>query len=88
VAGVPAAEEQVCRVHFESYDASSDELTYEVALTAYALGYTAGQNPDYSQRSFDDIEPDLRHGYASETQGSYDSWRDFTRFGFERGGSF
>jgi hypothetical protein len=73
------------RTHFESHPARSSGLTYEHARTGYALGHVASRNPGYSGRSYDEVEPELRGGFTGEHAGSYDSLRDFTRYGYERG---
>jgi len=73
------------RTHFESHPARASGLTYEHARTGYALGHVASRNPGYSGRSFDEVETDLRGGFTGEHAGSYDTLRDFTRYGYERG---
>ena len=60
-------------------------MTYERALPGYTLGYVAAGNPGYRGRRFEEIEPDLRHGFTEEPGTDYDTLRDFTRYGYERG---
>jgi hypothetical protein len=81
----PAAEEQACRAHFVTVVGLPAEMTYERARTGYQLGYLAARNPDYHGRQFDEIEPDLRHGFTGEHAGEYDTLREFARYGFGRG---
>jgi hypothetical protein len=81
---LPNAELEACRVRLES--APSDEMVSEVALAAFALGYMASQNPDYRGRGFDQVEPDLRHGFSGADSG-YDAWRGYTMYGYQRGSS-
>jgi hypothetical protein len=70
---------------YESHPARSTGLPYERARTGYTLGYAAARNPDYSGRSFEDVETHLRSGFTGPHASSYDSLRDFTRRGYERG---
>ena len=84
VAELPEEEQQACRVHFEAYEVRPAGMTYERALPGYTLGYMAAGNPDYRGRAFEEVEPDLRHGFAGETGTDYDTVRDFTRYGYER----
>lgn len=77
-------EDQDCRVYYEAHPARST-VSYDQARTGYTLGYTAARNPDYTGRTFEDVEPHLRGGYTGSRAGSYDTLRDFTRRGYERG---
>lgn len=67
---------------------------FERARPGYQLGYVARQNPDYSGRSFNDIEPELRKVWESRartegsTGGSGSSWPDvrgFVDFAYQQG---
>lgn len=82
---LPEEEHQACRVHFEAYELRPAGMTFERALPGYTLGYVASANPDYRGRPFEEIEPDLRHGFHDEPDMTHDSLRDFTRYGYERG---
>jgi hypothetical protein len=79
-------EERDCRTFYESHPARA-AVPYERARTVYVVGYAAARNPDYTGRSYDDVEPHLRNGFTGSRAGSYDSLRDFTRRGYERGTS-
>ncbi|HST60508.1 MAG TPA: hypothetical protein VLK84_17540, partial [Longimicrobium sp.] len=79
-------EERDCRTFYESHPARST-VPYEQARTVYVVGYAAARNPDYTGRTYDDVEPHLRSGWSGSRAGSYDSLRDFTRRGYERGTS-
>jgi hypothetical protein len=81
----PEAEEQACRAHFTTLTVVPAEMTYDRARTGYALGYVASRNPEYQGRQFDEIEPDLRQGFAGENADEYDALREFTRYGYTRG---
>jgi hypothetical protein len=80
---MPGAEEEACRLHFTSIAVLPAEMTYERARTGYSLGYLARQNPGYSGRGFEEIEPELRAGFIDRPD-EYDSLRDFTRWAYER----
>jgi hypothetical protein len=84
ISDIPREEEQLCRLHFESYDRRPPGLTFETARTAYQIGYMAAENPSYRDRQFDSIETDLRHGLGEVESEEYAALRDFSRFGYER----
>lgn len=79
------ADEEACRQHFASITVVAPDMTYERARTGYALGYVASRNPDYVGRPFEELEGDLRDGFGAEHEHSYDTLREFTRYGYERG---
>jgi hypothetical protein len=78
-------DEQDCRTFYDSHSVRSAGIPFENARTVYTVGYIAGRNPEYTGRSFDDIEPNLRSGFTGSRSGSYDSLRDFARRGYDRG---
>ena len=79
------------RYYRTHYDASPNRLAdrrYDDVKPAYYLGHVASRNPDYASRSFDEIEPDLRNGWARDTKyGSWDAVRSYASEGFNRGRS-
>jgi hypothetical protein len=77
-------EETHYRTHYESHPARTT-VTYPQARTYYVVGYTAARNPAYMGRSYDEIEPEIRRGFTGTRAQSYDSMRDFCRYGYERG---
>ena len=77
-------EETHYRTHFDSHPARAT-VTYPQARTYYVIGYTASRNPSYAGRPFDDIEPEIRRGFTGSHASSYESMRDFCRYGYERG---
>jgi hypothetical protein len=85
IAELPEEEHQACLLHFEAYTPRPADMTFETALPGYGLGYVAARNPDYRGRRFEDIEPDLRHGFNTDLDTEYPAMRDFARFGYERG---
>lgn len=84
---MPESEDEVCRAHFMRIAAPPPGMTYDRARPAYAVGYLASRNPGYRGRPFDELELELREGFREDGTGSYDSVRDFARFGYERGSS-
>ena len=61
--------------------------SYDTARPAYQLGYLAGNNPDYQDRKFDDVETDLRRGWESQSASRAD-WNDvrgYARDAYDRG---
>ena len=70
-----------------SRPADAPDLSYDTARPAYQLGYVAGQNPDYANRNFDDVEVDLRRGWDSQPGGraDWDSVRGYARDAWDRG---
>jgi hypothetical protein len=58
---------------------------YEDARVGYLLGSAAGHNPGYRDRSFEEIEVDLRHGFdQSEWDYTYEEMRPYIRQGYRR----
>lgn len=66
---------------------NAGDIDYDHARSFYHLGALARRNPDYSGRGFEDVEPDLRHGWredVSDRFGSWDEVRPYVRTGYER----
>lgn len=63
-------------------------LSYDDARPAYQLGHLAGRNPDYANRTFDEVEGDLRRGWTSDIAAKHGDWtsvRSHARAAYERG---
>jgi hypothetical protein len=76
------------RQRFETYSGRVPGRTYDDVRPAYYLGHLASRNPDYRNRSFENIESDLRRGWMSDNKyGPWDEARDFAREGYTRGRS-
>jgi uncharacterized protein (TIGR02271 family) len=76
------------RSKFESGNTSGSDFTYDRARPLYQLGYLASQNPDYSGRSFEQIEPELRRGWTHDLSSRFGEWdkvRGFAADAFKRG---
>jgi uncharacterized protein (TIGR02271 family) len=81
-------DDQYYRQHFESTrgaSRSSAYSSYDSARPAYQVGHLAAMNPDYENRTFEDIEPDLQRGWTGAEQGDWSSAREYARSGFDRG---
>ena len=76
------------RKHYQTSSAGRTTRSYDQVKPAYYLGHVASRNPDYRNRSFEEIEGDLRGGWSSDSKyGSWDEARGFAREGFTRGRS-
>ena len=81
-------DDEFYRSRFESTAGGNRSFTYDRAKPVYQLGYLASQNPDYSGRSFSEIEPELRRGWNDDLRTQYGEWDDVRSFAadaFERG---
>jgi hypothetical protein len=57
------------------------------ARASFFLGEIAAANPEYAEREFSDVEPDLSRGWQTAARGheDWDSIRRYASMGFERG---
>jgi len=83
-------DDRECRRHFDTVrpqqrsHAASD---YATTRPYYQLGYVARHSPEYRNRRFSDVEPELRRAWSSSPQGRERSWdevRDYVGYAFER----
>lgn len=72
--------DEMYRRHFEADDSRLADRSFEDARVAYQLGHAAAVNPDYEGRSFEEIEPDLRHGWTPEIAAQHGSWEQVRRY--------
>lgn len=75
------------RSHYEGSDTRLADRQYEDVSPAYQLGHIAGRNPDYSGRSFDTVESDLRRGWdtsATKAHGEWDNVKGYARDAYNR----
>ncbi|GLC27798.1 hypothetical protein [Roseisolibacter agri] len=66
----------------------STSRSYDDVRPAYQLGHLAGRNPDYSGRSFDDVETDLQRGWTNDVAAKHGDWtsvRPYARDAYDRG---
>jgi hypothetical protein len=62
------------QAHYESSPDHLADRSYDSVRHAYLLGYLARRNPDYSGRSFDEIEPELQRGWTEDLWARYGDW--------------
>lgn len=67
----------------EHHRATNSDLDYDTARIGYGVGHVAGRNPDYRDRPFEEVEPQLRSGWR-DTEHDYDTLRPHVREGYER----
>lgn len=75
-------QERACEQHFQARSSGRD---YSTTRPLYEFGHVAGQNPDYQNRSFSEIEPELRQAWESGPSKQYGRWddvRDYVDFGY------
>jgi hypothetical protein len=75
------------RAHYEASAERMSDLTYDRVTPAYVAGHLAGRNPDYSGRTFDQVEPDLQRGWSDEVARQHGKWpavRGYARAAFDR----
>jgi hypothetical protein len=94
---ITTADEEYYRADFERRDVdrrASDRGThdrrsaYADARGAYYLGDVASANPEYAERTFEDVETDLERGWTKgggSATGEWEAVRDFASVGFARG---
>jgi hypothetical protein len=74
--------------HFREHYGSTEPGVprYEDARVGYLLGSAAGRHPGYRDRSFEEIEVDLRHGFdlRGAWDYTYDEMRPYIREGYRR----
>jgi hypothetical protein len=76
------------RKHYESSPTRLADRSYDDVKPAYYLGHVASRNPDYRNRSFNEIETDLRAGWTKDPRyGSWDAVRNYASEGYTRGRS-
>jgi len=78
------------RTHYESSSYRLADRSYDDVRPAYQLGHLAGRNPEYSNRTFDEVEGDLRRGWTDDVRarhGEWDTVRPYARDAYERGRS-
>jgi hypothetical protein len=77
------------RYYRTKYESSpSRTRSYDEVKPAYYLGHVASRNPDFRNRSFEEVEGDLQRGWMSDSKyGTWDEARGFAREGFNRGRS-
>lgn len=68
------------RDHYERSDERLADRSYDQVRPAYQLGHVAAHNPDYTGRTFDMIEPDLRRGWDANATAAHGDWDHVKRY--------
>lgn len=75
------------RAHYTSSPDRLADRDFESVQAAYVAGHLAGRNPDYSGRSFDQVEPELQRGWSDDVAKKHGQWqavRGYARTAFDR----
>lgn len=67
-------DDSLYRERFESRPDRFADRSYDDVRPAYQLGHIASLNPEYDGRSFDEIEPELRHGWGNNLRARHGDW--------------
>ena len=67
-------DDSLYRERFENRPGRLADRSYDDVRPAYQLGHLASLNPEYSGRSFDEIEPELRHGWGNNLRARHGDW--------------
>jgi hypothetical protein len=82
-------DEAYFREHYDTVPNRPADRAYDDVRAAYYLGQIASRNPNFLEREFTEVEPELERGWASfsEKYGSWTTVRDYAAVGFRRGQS-
>lgn len=82
-------DEEYFRAHYDSLPTRPADRAYDDVRGAYYLGQIASHNPNFTDRLFDEVEPELERGWAgnADKYGSWTTVRDYAAEGFSRGRS-
>lgn len=82
-------DESYYRQHYEAQPNRPADRSYDDVRGAYYLGQIASHNPNFVEREFTEVEPELERGWAAyaDKYGTWTTVRDFAREGFARGRS-
>ena len=75
------------RAHYESSSQRMDDRDYDDIRGAYYLGHIASHNPNFVDREFSEIEPELARGWrqCSDRPCDWEQARAFVVEGYRRG---
>ena len=87
--GLTNEDESHYRQHFDAQPNRPADRAYDDVRGAYYLGQIASHNPNFVEREFTEVEPELEKGWSAVTdkQGSWESVRSYASEGFARGRS-
>lgn len=82
-------DETYYREHYNNLEPRPADRGYDDVRGAYYLGHIASQNPNYRERMFTEVEPELEEGWApyADRYGNWASVRRYAEEGFTRGRS-
>jgi hypothetical protein len=71
--------------HIDEHPRRTADRSFEDARGAYMLGHIAAENPNFREREFEEVEPELARGWPRDARyGAWESSRDFAREGYRR----
>ena len=75
------------RAHYESSSGHTADRNYDDVRGAYFLGHIASQNPNFLDREFSEVEPELQRGWRNcgHPPCSWDEVRSYVGEGYRRG---
>ena len=82
-------DEEYFRSHYDSLNERPADRAYDDVRGAYYLGQIASHNPNFLEREFTEVEPELERGWAqyADKYGGWPQVRDYAAAGFSRGKS-
>lgn len=78
------------RHKYETSPTQLGDTSYEQIRPAYQIGHLAGRNPDYTGKSFETVETDLRRGWdngANTVGRDWDKVKDYAKDAYTRSSS-
>ncbi len=87
--GLSHEDDDYFREHYSAQPNRPADRAYDDVRSAYYLGHIASNNPNFTAREFDEVEPELERGWnsAGERAGSWASVRGYANAGYARGRS-
>lgn len=82
-------DEEYYRAHYESLEQRPADRAYDDVRSAYYLGQIASHNPNFVEREFTEVEPELERGWSphADKYGAWTQVREYAATGFSRGKS-
>jgi hypothetical protein len=82
-------DEDYFRAHYNSVGDRPADRAYDDVRGAYYLGQIASHNPNFTEREFTEVEPELERGWASyaDKYGTWTTVRPYAEAGYSRGRS-
>jgi hypothetical protein len=78
-------DEDYFREHYESYPNRPADRSYDDVRAVYYLGHIASQNPNFLERTWTEVEPELERGWTLREPSSWRGVRDYAEVGYSRG---